>query len=207
MHLRRLQNSIRCSPQSFLSGLLVFLLLAASGAIPSTKVVVRPVDRVAHTADAHAAEAHAADARPFPCQGHRCGCTSVEECGERCCCFSPAQLADWYEQHADEQHAAECEAVRSPPSLDCCAEQPEELAQDVANDVANDAHVVTIPISLDAARRCQGLSTLWLLLAQALPADSTPLWQFDESTTATIDVYAALRPQVVVRPDIPPPRA
>ncbi|MFO0902478.1 MAG: hypothetical protein U0939_05720 [Pirellulales bacterium] len=244
LHLRRLQNSIRCTPQSALAGLLVFLLLAASGALPLTQVVVIPATRISH-----AEQARLAAGRPFPCQTHRCGCHSAEGCGTKCCCFSPAQVAAWYEQHADDLAAYDAaHGLDSPPVVDfsvpvdfsvtvdvsvnveanadvrassrrrCCTEHVdgettvETAAKTDAEfpDVSaepNDEQLVTLPISIDAVRRCQGLSSLWLLLAQALPADSTPLWQFDESTTATVDVYVAVCPEVAVRPDIPPPRA
>jgi hypothetical protein len=29
------------------------------------------------------------DGEAFPCQGHRCGCQSAEQCRRQCCCFSP----------------------------------------------------------------------------------------------------------------------
>lgn len=33
--------------------------------------------------------------QPFPCQHHRCGCTSAEQCWKRCCCFSHQQKMAW----------------------------------------------------------------------------------------------------------------
>ena len=32
---------------------------------------------------------------PFPCQGHRCGCVSAEQCWGHCCCFTPEQRLAW----------------------------------------------------------------------------------------------------------------
>jgi hypothetical protein len=33
--------------------------------------------------------------QPFPCQHCACGCKNAEECWTNCCCFTPAQRADW----------------------------------------------------------------------------------------------------------------
>src|SRR5437660_274407 len=32
---------------------------------------------------------------PFPCQHHRCGCQSAEECWRHCCCFTLEQRLAW----------------------------------------------------------------------------------------------------------------
>ncbi len=37
--------------------------------------------------------------RPFPCQDHRCGCISAEQCWRSCCCFTNIQKLAWAEQH------------------------------------------------------------------------------------------------------------
>lgn len=36
---------------------------------------------------------------PFPCQSHRCGCVSAEQCWQSCCCFSPAERLAWAKEH------------------------------------------------------------------------------------------------------------
>jgi hypothetical protein len=36
---------------------------------------------------------------PFPCQDHRCGCVSAEQCWTSCCCFTPAERIAWAERH------------------------------------------------------------------------------------------------------------
>ena len=45
----------------------------------------RPLARVARPAAG----------RPYPCQGHQCGCRSAEECWSHCCCFTPSQRLAW----------------------------------------------------------------------------------------------------------------
>src|SRR5437868_1752138 len=37
--------------------------------------------------------------RPFPCQDHRCGCLSAEQCWRSCCCFTNSQKLAWAAEH------------------------------------------------------------------------------------------------------------
>src|SRR5262245_52697990 len=37
--------------------------------------------------------------RPFPCQGHVCGCQTAEQCWEHCCCYSHEEKRAWAEAH------------------------------------------------------------------------------------------------------------
>ena len=37
--------------------------------------------------------------KPFPCQGHACGCQTAEECWRHCCCHTPEERWAWAEEH------------------------------------------------------------------------------------------------------------
>ncbi len=37
--------------------------------------------------------------KPFPCQGHACGCQTAEECWRHCCCFTPEERWAWAEEN------------------------------------------------------------------------------------------------------------
>jgi hypothetical protein len=37
--------------------------------------------------------------RPFPCQGHPCGCVDADSCWRECCCFSLQEKLAWAESH------------------------------------------------------------------------------------------------------------
>jgi hypothetical protein len=37
----------------------------------------------------------AIDAKPYPCQGHRCGCRNAEQCWKSCCCMTAQQKLAW----------------------------------------------------------------------------------------------------------------
>jgi hypothetical protein len=58
---------------------------------------------------------------PFPCQSHRCGCVSAEQCWRSCCCFSPAERLAWAKQHG--VHVPE--AVRLAMTRAACHEHEE----------------------------------------------------------------------------------
>src|SRR5947208_15226812 len=37
--------------------------------------------------------------QPFPCQDHRCGCLSAQQCWRSCCCFTNQQKLAWAHEH------------------------------------------------------------------------------------------------------------
>src|SRR5665213_519446 len=37
--------------------------------------------------------------KPFPCQGHACGCQTAEECWRHCCCHTPEERWAWAEEN------------------------------------------------------------------------------------------------------------
>ena len=37
--------------------------------------------------------------KPFPCQGHACGCRTAEECWRHCCCYTAAERWAWAKEH------------------------------------------------------------------------------------------------------------
>ncbi|HZZ71090.1 MAG TPA: hypothetical protein VFE24_02490 [Pirellulales bacterium] len=39
------------------------------------------------------------DDRPYPCQGHLCGCCCAEQCWRTCCCFTREQKLAWAVEH------------------------------------------------------------------------------------------------------------
>lgn len=56
------------------------------------------------------------DSRPFPCQQHRCGCRTAEQCWQHCCCFSPAERRAWARAHGVEAEAAAAELMGADES-------------------------------------------------------------------------------------------
>lgn len=134
--------------------------------------------------------------RPFPCMHHACGCMTAESCWRGCCCMSHEQKLAWAKKHG----------VKPPPTLAakkaCCSrggcDQPAEPAAETAG-----VHVVQI----DAARQCQGLTSLWMILGQALPPAECPSCESDLAPVSRLSVASA--PQAdspAFDPATPPPR-
>ncbi len=38
----------------------------------------------------------------FPCMNHMCGCDSLDDCLEACCCYSDVERVNWLESHGKE---------------------------------------------------------------------------------------------------------
>lgn len=83
MNLRRLRKSVLSPQIRRRACALTFLgayLVAATGVPVAVPVAV---DR----------------STPFPCQHHRCGCASADQCWDQCCCFTHAEKLAWARQH------------------------------------------------------------------------------------------------------------
>ena len=48
--------------------------------------------------------------KPFPCQGHACGCQTAEDCWRHCCCHTPEERWAW----AEENHVQPPEYAEKP---------------------------------------------------------------------------------------------
>lgn len=159
--------------------------------------------------------------RPFPCQHHRCGCASADQCWRHCCCFSKEQKLAWARENnvtppaellaeapheeEDHQHAC-CEAKTAHHATDhagdCCANSQVCCEHDTATRQGEQPETV---IGLRALG-CRGIPSLWVALTATFPpldvqsycAESLP-----REWVAIGDVYSA---SATLAPDAPPPR-
>lgn len=79
---------------------------------------------------------------PFPCQHCACGCKNAEQCWTNCCCYTPAQKAQWAKENKvtppayavlkdDESLADSCE-TKENGTKSCCSKNsaaPRKSAQ------------------------------------------------------------------------------
>jgi len=133
--------------------------------------------------------------KPFPCQDHRCGCASAEQCWRSCCCFSNLQKLAWAAEHGVQPPeyvfvAAEREQISSTARSCCqgakkaccdhevaCCDEPR--GHDVAAGDANHGELESAAasgaswsidfVSAIEARKCQGQAELWLTLGAVPP--------------------------------------
>jgi hypothetical protein len=102
--------------------------------------------------------------KPFPCQGHACGCQTAEECWRHCCCHTPEERWAWaeanhvqppdYAEKPTATHADSCDSTEGSHAADCpCCK----------GDGAR-CPLTSAPLHGRAVSplRCQGLTTLWV---------------------------------------------
>jgi len=157
---------------------------------------------------------------PFPCQGHRCGCHSAEQCWRNCCCFTPAQRLAWAaanrvqppvdlalaavddDQHdhaADEAAAADDHRGGSCP---CCRKSAASgvRACPPAKEKKTTGYGFQTP-------KCHGISTLWVTTGAVAPSIQAPLWTFDWRVVGTVPATCLSLSSVASVPAVPPPQA
>ncbi|HTU24129.1 MAG TPA: hypothetical protein VMF30_01950 [Pirellulales bacterium] len=165
------------------------------------------------------------DASPYPCQGHRCGCTSAQQCWEHCCCFTPAQRLAWAADHGVEAPAALIAAAN--------VEQDHEHADGVAHASSGQhgarscCHKCAAPAHTASARtvtagakpgkkppgygfqafKCHGISTLWVTSGAVAPVVIPPAWTFDWRVVGLVPALCPGTSTVPFLPAVPPPRS
>ncbi len=171
----------------------------------------------------------------FPCEKHRCGCTSAEHCWRSCCCMSTAEKLAWAKQNGvtppdyllaaaarepEQDSAGSCcshrrESEESPSCCavahrSCCSKSDDtELAKDATpgdHGQSPEAQQLVWVHGIQA-QRCQGLATMWVIAGAVLPPPP-PI-------TAPVNVMPPVWfvPAKICRwqslcspPDVPPPR-
>jgi hypothetical protein len=166
--------------------------------------------------------------QPFPCQDCPCGCVDAEQCWRSCCCQTNAQKLAWARAHhvtppdfvvaaagretrggpkADPNDAASCcSRLRAAPP--CCRRgtEPSRRRPLASADRASSAHGQVRWVLLEAANRCRGVNSFWLLLSQvAVPAAS--VWRPAEPACLDDCVGRTIRLlSVRIPPPVPPPK-
>lgn len=141
----------------------------------------------------------------FPCQHHRCGCHSAEQCRRSCCCFSDEQKVAWAQAHgvsaqavlADSSLIASTKAARKS----CCHKGSS------GGPATTTANASTRWVQLVSAAKCQGLATLWITIGVALPAANDD--RVAESVLLPHERVALLDREwssTSFAPPVPPPR-
>lgn len=167
------------------------------------------------------------DAAPFPCQGHRCGCLSAEQCWAHCCCFTPEQRLAWAAANGVEPPAELVAAV--PDDAVSGTDEDEHLAADEHPRPGVDppsahscchkhAGACARPASLDPMKgkktgghgfqtfKCHGISTLWMTTGAVAPTVVPVAWTMDWSIVGTVPALRFSLSAVTFLPAVPPPR-
>jgi hypothetical protein len=140
----------------------------------------------------------------FPCQHHRCGCHSAEQCRRSCCCFSPEQKIAWARANgASDQAVVEGTATLASAGSkgkSCCHKGGHDPGSKGTKDDSTPwLHTIS-------AAKCQGLATLWITIGVALPPSSDGFATTISQSSDTIPALACAWPATSFPPPVPPPR-
>jgi hypothetical protein len=133
--------------------------------------------------------------KPFPCQDHRCGCASAEQCWRSCCCFTNLQKVAWAAEHGVQPpeyvYLAAAREQAETRQAGCCRHgtnaghnhdqgcRDEAASHEIAALNSHDHEEQTATasgaswsidfVSAIEARKCQGQAELWLTLGAVAP--------------------------------------
>jgi len=108
--------------------------------------------------------------QPFPCQRRACGCMDAASCWKSCCCHSNREKVAWAKDRGVEIPDFVVVAAEQEGTLKtCCTAKASEARRfcDVKKSSLKEVIALRLVI-VDDARKCQGKSSLMLLLSQVV---------------------------------------
>jgi hypothetical protein len=163
---------------------------------------------------------HAKDtSRPFPCQGHACGCQNAEQCWSHCCCYTAEEKVAWARAHHVEPPAdvvTEAEKGWDSPRLrdreeskqggeeKCCCSCCKKKEPKPAPAVEPKKQTTWI-IGLSALG-CQGQGKSWLSNTATFPPPPLLWWHFEWTPVCWLTQADAVSVTLSHSPPAPPPR-
>lgn len=164
---------------------------------------------------------------PFPCQDSPCGCKDADSCWRACCCHTDVEKLRWAEKHgiappnfvveaARKESAAKptvCVIAKSSPHCSCCISNasavPEpEPEHSAVEGTAEDEHGLQISIAVvESYRKCHGLTSLWLILSQALACEYAVPAPPTLTAGEWLAVISATGNSIGTEPVTPPPKS
>ncbi|MCE9608298.1 MAG: hypothetical protein K8U03_25715 [Planctomycetia bacterium] len=133
----------------------------------------------------HASSSNESPAAPFPCQSHRCGCRTAEQCWKSCCCMTDVEKRLWAERNgvvppSYVAFVAGPIAAGDASSSGCCSKSsrsPKKTVVEKSDTKKKEATAASQPksevrwIGYLAAQRCSGGATAeWFNTPISLPA-------------------------------------
>ena len=153
----------------------------------------------------------ARDGKPYPCQGHQCGCRSADECWAHCCCFSPQQRLAWAQANHIEP-PVELTAVLladdhdhdSPAddSAHSCCHKSASSAEHIEPTRRSAAQPQSSPVRGYGFQpaKCYGVSTLWVVSGAVAPPAPPVQWSFDWTISGVLPSLDCSLAAVAARP-------
>jgi hypothetical protein len=159
--------------------------------------------------------------KPFPCQGHACGCQTAEDCWRHCCCHTPEERWAWAEEnHVQPPEYAEkptAKGWRTTPLREvdenqttasapcpCCNGDGACPACHAAS--SNPRRPAPLWGSTVSPLRCQGLTTQWVTTGVVPAEPPTFVPRPEPAATGRLFPAAFSARRVTQSPPSPPPR-
>ena len=175
----------------------------------------------------------ASDFQAYPCRGHRCGCTSAQQCWFSCCCLTHQEKLEWARQHGVQppegvvllarkeaelarkaaqrkggcaccRPAAEPSLCATAPGGECCG-QPQDSKPAASRSGASRWSLGWV--CAVSARRCQGQAQQWMALGSVAPPPDPYHVKGDLDVSPFFALPIASLCGVSFAPQPPPPRA
>ena len=167
--------------------------------------------------------------QPFPCQDRPCGCASAEQCWKHCCCFTNKEKLAWASEHGvtPPTFVVEAAAREARATLhacrdgECCHQVAEAHTRGHSCCQKSDDHEhsataapalgkkskrkMTLVLS-DMARKCGGMPSIVLLIADALPNAVLVTWNPVDAVTGYVVEASPSYLSVDLSPPVPPPK-
>jgi hypothetical protein len=139
----------------------------------------------------------------FPCQNHRCGCTSAEQCWKHCCCFTRSERLAWAVRRGVKPPREVVVEIRLKPGdkhdrvavshRACCAKPSSKTKPEIDWTVAL------------RARGCRGLGMDWVVFNSPIaPPPPKVAWRPAEDAVAFSQVVCDSAPEISYAPPTPP---
>jgi hypothetical protein len=173
--------------------------------------------------------------RPFPCQHHRCGCASADQCWRHCCCFTREQKLAWAREngvspptellatdhdHDADEHDDHEHLDRAENAHNCCeskARCAKTDARDCCSGQAANDHDVKRGSSTThnhdnsvlglRALGCKGIPEIWLALTAVMPLVPSSAISADAMPGEWLCLADATPSSTTLVPEPPPPRS
>ncbi|MBX7166071.1 MAG: hypothetical protein K1X74_06950 [Pirellulales bacterium] len=171
-------------------------------------------------ANVHPVAAKSAEHQRYPCEDHRCGCLSADQCWRSCCCHTHAEKLQWARSQGIRPpdyllalvEAETRERQVASPRRSCCHARPAAAPRYAAAKPARGPAAAPQRPARGGwvigfqAQQCQGLITTWVALGAVVPPPPRVVAPGEQISIDTL-AFCTWRPIAVVhRPEVPPPR-
>lgn len=216
MRFVRLPN-LNLSRRSLVAGCCVALQLALVVGFPLPEVPETSPAASNPSCDPHDHRREAGQPSAYPCQHHRCGCRSAEQCWRSCCCFTDAQKLAWARARNVEPPEFVVVAARlsvaepAGQGRSCCRDsatggaRPGGPAGSTARPERSPTPGLTWVLGLHA-QGCRGLASWWLVSGATLPPPPLTSLALEPTVDAHCPTVLADYHLGAAEPPLPPPR-